>query len=363
MKYVIVLTKLNYVYKPALSLWLQGGLMPINSNPTVRQHQVQQKYLEAWCNANHQLWIYRKEDRKQFLTNTANAFLRKAYYKLKPINDQERIILLSWVGEPAASSFVSKKPIRTIPDIINSMAGILKEWEKVKNQKKDLFQHSIDLLIFYSSSLGVIKSIKSPVEADLIDNLKSISDISMQSIESYYCGIEEAGMPIITKILNNETIDSDDMQDLTSYVCVQYFRTSDIGSIIENSSTPQFDVSNIRPILQILLGMRISDSMNTKQSDIQLIENNSSVPFFTGSQPVINILAVPGQRPEELQFYFPISPELALLVTPDGSKQYSKKQISDASAIDVLNLKIISNSEVIATKERDDINRYSLLRI
>jgi hypothetical protein len=277
------------------------------------------------------------------------------------INDQERIFLLSWVGEPVASSFVSKKPISTIPDIINGMADILKEWKKVENQKKDLFQHSIDLLIFYSTSLGVIKGLKRPVEVDLINSLESISDISMQSIESYYCGIEEAGMPIITKILNNETIDSDDMRDLTSYVCVQYFRTSDTGSIIENSSTPQFDMRNIRPILQILLGLKLSHSMNTKQSDIQLIENMSQVHYITGSQPVINNLAVPGQSPKELQFYFPISPELALLITPNGSKQYFKKQISDASAIDAFNLKIISNSEAIATKERDDINRYNLL--
>lgn len=339
--------------------------MPIISNPTVRQHQVQQKYLEGWCDANKKLWIYRKEDHHLFNTSTINVLLRKAYYKIKPINEQEKKFLLDWIGEPTISNFVSKTSIRTPEDIINTIPKILAAWGKVQNQEIDLFLHSIDLLIFYAESIGLMENLQKPSEKKFEEEFeeaqKFLSNISMQCIESYYCGIEEAGMPVMLNILAGRDISLDDMRDLMSYLCVQYFRTSEMGQIIEGNPFPQVDMSNIRPILQFYLGLKLSDSMNTRKSDFILIENNTSTNFLTGSQPIINILAVPNQKTNELQFYYPISPNRALLVFPNGSKQYSKQSIFDVSIVDEYNKKMISSSETLVSKEKGDSEQYILI--
>ncbi|MDI3505727.1 MAG: hypothetical protein PWQ81_949, partial [Bacteroidota bacterium] len=110
----------------------------------------------------------------------------------------------------------------------------------------------------------------------------------MQSIETYYCAVEEAGMPVITKILAGDSIDNDDAWGLVTYVCVQFFRTVPIGEMIETNKLSGVDMINIRAILQLILGFKFSNNMNNRKNHIQLLENVSSVRFITGSQPVIN---------------------------------------------------------------------------
>ena len=47
-----------------------------------------------------------------------------------------------------------------------------------------------------------------------------------------------------------------------------------------------------------------------------MIENNSKEDFITGDQPVINTFsfnAPKNESPENLAFYYPISPDLAVL--------------------------------------------------
>lgn len=327
-------------------------------NPTVRQHQVQQKYLEAWCNENQQLWVYREENKKFFSTNTTNAFVTRGYYKLNAINEKEKQYLLAWLNDVNLSDFVANNPIRTLEDILQGMQKIYIEWDKVQNQEKNITLHLIDILLFCSLSFGVLqKQIVPDVMKEKVSQ-KILKGLAMQSIETYYCAVEEAGMPVITKILAGDSIDNDDAWGLVTYVCVQFFRTVPIGEMIETNKLSGVDMINIRAILQLILGFKFSNNMNNRKNHIQLLENVSSVRFITGSQPVINNYAIPQEMTEKLQLYFPISPHKALLITPDKDNPYSIKNLDDVSKVDEFNKKIIHYSDVLASKEKEDFERY-----
>jgi hypothetical protein len=46
-----------------------------------------------------------------------------------------------------------------------------------------------------------------------------------------------------------------------------------------------------------------------------LLKNNSGVRFITGDQPVINTYSVDGNGHDGCEFYYPVSPNLAVLMT------------------------------------------------
>lgn len=332
--------------------------MQIISDPTVRQHQVQQKYLRAWGDPSQRLWVYRKKEEKLFLSKTTNVFAINEYYKLNPINEREKRYLLYWFEDAGLTNFVANNPILTLDHVLLGMQDILGRWREVENLKRDLFLHSIDVLIFCAAAIGVIEKSHIPVELYQTVNDRILRNIAMQSIETLYCAVEGSGMPAITKILDEENILEDDVWGLVNYISVQYFRTTLVGDVIENLVLPGVEMKSIRSIQQLIMGLKFSNNMNSRKNHIQLLENVTSVRFITGSQPVINSYATPGKMPEMLQLFFPISPNRALLVTPDKDRPFSKQEVEDIPTIDTFNRKIIHYSDILAAKEKEDIERY-----
>lgn len=328
------------------------------SDPTVRQHQIQQKYLKAWCDENQKLWVYRKEGQNLFLAKTTNVFIIKEYYKLNPINEQEKKYLLYWFEDAGLSNFVANNPILTLDHVLLGMQNIFSEWRKIENHSKGLLLYSIDVLIFCAAALGVLENLYIPLEMHKIVNKRILNNIAMQSIETFYCAVERAGMPAISMLLNGENICEDEAWGLINYISVQFFRTTLVGESIEKVNLRGVNMKNIRSIQQLIMGLKFSNNMNSRKNHIQLLKNVSSVRFVTGSQPVINKLAIPNEVPEMLQLFFPISPDRALLVTPNEDCPYSIQEVSDVSTIDTLNRKVIQYSDTLAAKEKKDIERY-----
>ena len=54
-----------------------------------------------------------------------------------------------------------------------------------------------------------------------------------------------------------------------------------------------------------------------KKVEITFLENKTDLGFITGDQPIVNLLATrDGSPPEELAFYYPLAPDLAIILSP-----------------------------------------------
>jgi hypothetical protein len=82
------------------------------------------------------------------------------------------------------------------------------------------------------------------------------------------------------------------------------------------------DMKRFGNLLTLILTLRFADSLyrDRGQFTIVLLNNRTDTPFITGDQPIINIHATfePG-APEKLEFFYPISPQTAMLLLEASS--------------------------------------------
>ena len=110
----------------------------------------------------------------------------------------------------------------------------------------------------------------------------------------------------------------------------------------------KFDRDKIRPesILPHMIWIiqaKCASELNRRGAKLQVIQNTTSLPFITGDQPIINMKAEVGDKePEELVLYYPLSPEVAIIV--NGSDRQREKQIDKKMQVDELNRKILEHS-------------------
>ena len=124
--------------------------------------------------------------------------------------------------------------------------------------------------------------------------------------------------------------DDDDLIEFLFFICQQYFRTQNIDSKIRAAigSFKGFNVDAMWAVLRHTSATSVGFSLYQDREDFRpvLIENTSSMPFVTGDQPIINTHAIAlslEEIPSELEFYYPLTPKLALLLTssPDLNKK------------------------------------------
>ena len=94
---------------------------------------------------------------------------------------------------------------------------------------------------------------------------------------------------------------------------------------------------------------------------MKFINNKTSVNFITGDQPIINRYSTKesqGKVLDKFEFYYPITPKLAILIT---DKDYKKNEleITDFSKIHYFNDLIFINSlEQVYATSQDELERY-----
>ncbi|MDI1279662.1 DUF4238 domain-containing protein [Methylobacter sp.] len=87
-----------------------------------------------------------------------------------------------------------------------------------------------------------------------------------------------------------------------------------------------------------------------------LLKNNTISEFLTGDQPVINTYAIglaEEETPEELEFYYPVSPNLAILITKNIEVRNSNILLLNKSQVDDYNKMIVqqSHSQLFASSK------------
>ncbi|WP_411267076.1 DUF4238 domain-containing protein [Chlorobaculum sp. MV4-Y] len=130
-------------------------------------------------------------------------------------------------------------------------------------------------------------------------------------------------------------------------------------SVLANVSPPKhINLEKIWNILSHIYSTNIGWSLYADRRSLQfvLLENQSSKQFVTGDQPVINTYGTsdPKKPPQRLEFYYPISSFIALLLVDRKNNVEEKRRTIGHAQVMAYNEHIVRNSHeqlYAATKE------------
>lgn len=264
----------------------------MNNKPN--QHYVWQHYLKSWT-CDDQLFCLRNH-KKIFQTSTRNVASQRFFYGVDGLTTTDCAII--------RKAFIDKTKGYT--------KEILSRW-----------MYPIE------TGISIRDILKSNGHDDAVDE---INVYLKNMIEEVYAEIEQGAIPGLNKLLTKDTSfflseDEDDTigVDFIAFLCYQYFRTKRMKeSVVQNlglASSLFSDLGKAFNLIALLLATQLGSSIckliEERNYFCCLLSNNTSVPFIAGDQPVINTLANnnPSVETTDLELYFPLSPNLALLVS------------------------------------------------
>ena len=193
-------------------------------------------------------------------------------------------------------------------------------------------------------------------------------DVALHNIEEdYYGQMENIALSYLDSIIseNLSFFESDeDHMKFILFVCFQYVRTKKIydnmKSFYDYTDKKRRNMQNaawyLRQYGAINLGAHICSDRRLWK--LVLLRNQTSIPFVTCDQPVLNtyLYGMPKLAlPSDLEFYYPITPRLAVLLTRDERYSYTDKSnineievnTYNALSVDASHEQIYANEEAI----------------
>lgn len=293
-----------------------------------KHHYVWQKYLKSWC--NNELEIYHNTKRGKIIpTSTKGLVVEDFFYKIQPINQTQIDSIIKF------SLLCGEKNRRLHESILSNIIAIKKF--------SDIYKKS---------------NIKDK-DADIL-----LEAIMCNFIENHHTKIESNALPIINELILEKIEifkNKDYIENYISYISEQFTRTKkareDLIKSISSSShivDDQLDRENkinISLILSIILAENIKSYLieNISKYKISMLINETSTSFITSDQPVINIKYFKDYgnfSDDEINLYHPISPKIAIMISPKNSCYHIEKIKINLELADTLNKLISKNANM-----------------
>lgn len=197
------------------------------------------------------------------------------------------------------------------------------------------------------------------------DELKNISEsIQFGIFENTHTAIERLARPVIDelKLGNAKCLEQDKyMTSFCNFLAQQLFRTKKVkeeclegmrklakNTEAEKTFSALFERNWWFLSYKIALNMGSSLCATASTDHHILITNTTNIDFITSDFPVINLhesSGVPEKPPEALDLYFPISPKIAYISSPENKYNALASSI-DEETVKRLNTQIFSNSHL-----------------
>jgi len=276
-----------------------------------RQHHVWQQYLRAWATDGAVFCL--QNDRIES-RGTSVVAVEKDFYKLADLAD----------GDLAVIRFLAI-------DGANAIA-------------KPVHENFLRLLMRPGLMLNALKA--KGADPALIDELLDITRTNI--LEEYQTLIENNFGPLLDIALSGDLSfydRDDDCMSFALYIATQYMRTKGIKTKVVELVLRKnnLDLSRTWDILAHIFATNIASTIYVarKRQALVLLRNETSVPFITGDQPVINLHAATPAAADKLVLYYPLSPHLALVLCElDEPPPLPEGPLSEATVAD-LNRRIV----------------------
>lgn len=283
-----------------------------------KQHYVWRRYLNSWTDDGKVLCL---RDGKIFSTDLMSLANERDFYRLKELTEEE-------------IEFVKKIAIQHSPNILKNIHyKFLNGFTEVYTFRDNLRRNGL-------SDGDIEKKID-----ELINNLE----------EDYHSKIEGNSTKYIDSILKKDVHfykTEEGRTEFLYYLCIQYMRTKKMKTNVIQATNYQnkINTENIWNVLSHIYATNVAFGINRQpEFNLLLLNNLTNVPFITGDQPVVNTFGV-GKKinasVDELELYYPISPNIGLLVTKKYQNlRSSQYDISDSTLIGQYNSYIVTESQ------------------
>ena len=257
---------------------------------TRRQHYVWRHYLEMWQGEDDLVSCLR--DDRVFRSKPINIMAERDFYKLQLLTRLDIFILDKLLIERTTSPHARK----IHKNLIEKFAFIAEVNERLQVHPK-----------------------ASDAER------KVARKLTIEAEERLQCGVEDSARPILKALRNKDAnvIYSDNYAILFfDFISQQYFRTKRIRDAMVEAIKGILAVENVQRIRNLLgycYATNVGGSLYVDRHEWEIIflDSPAGYEFITGDQPVVNILGNrDGSPPEHLAFYYPLSPNLAMILAP-----------------------------------------------
>lgn len=291
----------------------------MNEQFTIRQHYVWRRYLKPWKQTptDKGLWTCLLKQKKVAMIGEMDVAQASSFYKIEELN-QSQIDFMK--------SFIETQP------------------QKVRELGDEMLK-AYELYSFYMNGLREGNTSITSIP----DIEKKLKVIEINTFEQLNCIVENEGKSLIDcrSIEEIKALTKDELSFSFMYLFVQYLRTRGMKEGFVNSMAERPAMMEIGektwPFVVFLMANNLWHSTMAKDDyRLVIVKNTSSTPFITGDQPVINDkddMTDEEGMTKELELYYPLSPECALLVKFDDGPRY-EETIVDQNWVDDMNKKI-----------------------
>lgn len=281
---------------------------------TRRQHYIWRKYLRAWA-TDEQIWCLRED--KKFKTNIMNVGQERDFYAVKDITNEE----IEYI------SAVTKK----------RHGGLLNE-------------HN-------SKFVGLYKNVSAL--HDIEEASEEIINLLIQFEEDLMSTVEMDGIKYLDLLLAGNTTffnEEEHRAKFCYFLMIQFVRTKRMSEKIRNTlrdplANKSINVDNVWSVEKYIDAGHLALSLfSDRKFKIYLLKNKTEISFITGDQPLFNIQAIGigDGIPTETEFYYPISPSVALIISKNIHS--SEIDLDDVCRFNSF-VKEISHEQIYANKE------------
>ncbi len=320
---------------------------------TKRQHVVNRKYLSMWGDENENVFCLNDSGRI-FSANPINLCVMSYFYRFEEINFLEKELILSMLGKGGREYLIANSnDCSTLKDVFNYML------ELDNRNYPDPVLHLLDIVMFCALSKKIIDTSINVLPHSSVQLYENTIKEGVETIETFF---ESLGYPFLNKIYNHDYKNlQNDLPDFIEYICVQFTRTNTMKQKNSHLDNSKVDILKIWSVLHLVTAAKLADSLLGYKLTITIIENKSSTHFITGDQPVINMKAsTDGTATEALEFYYPISPQLAIKILPENRPKKISFKVTGILPEEIHNLNFLikSFSKCIYGNISDDLTPY-----
>jgi hypothetical protein len=298
-----------------------------------RHHYVWQKYLEPWTTSvkkSKQLWCLRRDSSRPIPIDTKNVAVERDFYRRSDLQDGDTDFIRTHTFRPD-----------TNPKLRELNEGWIARYERF---------HALAVL--------------ARSQADE-SQLKTLNELMITAEEDAYSKMESSATSTLAALQAGDvSFIADDQEAVSFYnfLVHQYFRTKAIQErtrqlFAKNSDMDRFD--RTWPILRYIFVTNVAYSMfeERRKAPLQIIRAAPGTEFITSDQPVVNThgaFAPKDKAIDSLEFYYPISPSRALIVSDHSSYTNIHGQELGALHVNYLNqtIELIARDQLFASSEQ-----------
>lgn len=258
------------------------------SSLTKNQHYVWQYYLRAW-EKQGKIWCKRTGQPEPFSTSSRNIGAQRFFYQFFELTPEDINYL----------------------DYLISLSNN----HKLQELNQGWIEH-------FQKSFEIRRRLKNTeIDSNLREQLnEKLLDIEKTIGEHYHCTIEKTAFPLINMLKQQDTTFYEDVSsrnDFINYISHQYFRTARMKNAKLAIPNPlPYDTRRTWPIEAFIYATNLASSIvaEGRKYHFVFLRNKSNLSFITGDQPIINLA---GHKGEKVDFYYPLTPDLAIIFTAD----------------------------------------------